>query len=67
MALVRETRGGKLYDATFHLRGRGRGAYADLIARRFRLAVRRLGLDAERRSLDTSAFRPPPGAQLKLI
>ena len=67
MALVRETRGGKLYDAAFHLRGRGRGAYADLIARRFRLAVRRLGLDAERRSLDTSAFRPPPGAQLKLI
>ena len=67
MALVRETRGGKLNDAAFHLRGRGRGAYADLIARRFRLAVRRLGLNAERRSLDTAAFRPPPGAQLRLI
>ena len=67
MALVRETRGGKLYDPAFHLRGRGRGAYADLIARRFRLATRRLGLDAERRSIDCSAFRPPPGAQLTLI
>ena len=67
MALVRETRGGKDYDPAFHLRGRGRGAYADLIARRFRLATRRLGLNAERRTLDVSAFRPPPGAQLKLI
>lgn len=67
MALVRETRGGKLNDSTFYLRGRGRGAYADLIARRFRLAVRRLGLNAERHGLDTSAFLPPAGAQLKLI
>ncbi len=67
MALVRETRGGKDYDPAFHLRGRGHGAYADLIARRFRLATRRLGLNAEKRALDVSAFRPPPGAQLKLI
>lgn len=67
MALVRETRGGKLNDSTFYLRGRGRGAYADLIARRFRLAVRRLGLNAERHGLDTSAFLPPADAQLKLI
>ena len=67
MALVRETRGGKDYDPAFNLRGRGRGAYADLIARRFRLATCRLGLHAERRTLDVSAFRPPPGAQLKLI
>ena len=67
MTLVRQTRDGKLNDSTFHLRGRGRGAYADLIARRFRLATRRLGLNAEQRTLDTSAFRPPPGAQLKLI
>ena len=67
MALVRETRGGKDYDPAFHLRGRGRGAYADLIARRFRLATRRLGLNAEKRTLDESAFRPPTGAQLKLI
>jgi hypothetical protein len=66
MTLVRETRGGKLNDSAFHLRGRGRGAYADLIARRFRLATRRLGLNADSRSLDTGAFRPPPGAQLNL-
>ena len=67
MTLVRQTRGGKLNDSAFHLRGRGRGAYADLIARRFRLAVRRLGLDAAPPKLDCTAFRPPPGAQLNLI
>ncbi len=67
MTLVRQTRGGKLNDSTFHLRGRGRGAYADLIARRFRLATRRLGLNPGRPALDTSAFRPPPGPQLELI
>jgi hypothetical protein len=39
---------------------RGTGNFADLIAKRFALAKRRLGLDDHRQApLDTSRFRPP--------
>jgi hypothetical protein len=38
----------------------GQGNFADLIRRRFRLACKRLGLNAERDvPLDTTRFRPP--------
>jgi DNA repair photolyase len=69
MSLVREARGGKEYDARFGERMRGDGAYADMIARRFRLACRRLGLDRPRCDLATSRFRVPPtaGDQLSLF
>jgi DNA repair photolyase len=59
LALVRQTRDGKLYDARFGVRGRGTGPYADLLARRFELARKRLGLDLERLTLDTTKFCPP--------
>ena len=58
--LVRDMRGGKLNDARFSSRMRGTGPYAELIARRFALATRRLGLDRERFDLDTAQFAPPP-------
>ncbi|WP_431303489.1 PA0069 family radical SAM protein [Sediminicoccus sp. BL-A-41-H5] len=45
LALVRQTRGGKLYDTRFGQRQTGEGAYAELLARRFDVALRRLGLD----------------------
>lgn len=41
---IRETRGGKLYDARFGVRMRGEGSYADGIARLFELTLRKLGL-----------------------
>lgn len=68
MALIREGRGGRDYDATFGRRMTGSGAYADMIAQRFRLAVRRLGY-GEGPALDCSAFRPPAAAagQLSLL
>jgi DNA repair photolyase len=62
MSLVRQMRGGRDYDATFGTRMRGNGEFADLIARRFAIACRRLGLNRGRREhdgLDTSRFRPP--------
>lgn len=69
MALLREMRGGKDYDAAFGQRMRGSGPYATLLGQRFRLTCRRLGLDAPRTPLDTSQFRrpPAPGDQLGLF
>jgi DNA repair photolyase len=69
LALVRETRHGKLNASAFGERFRGEGAYADLIAQRFRLAAKRLGFERERIQLDVTQFRPPPkaGDQLTLF
>ena len=58
MERVRDTRGGKDYDSTFGQRMRGTGPVAELLAKRFRLAVKRLefpGFPA----LDVSEFVPP--------
>jgi len=70
LTLIRDIRGGKLNSSEWGDRMRGNGAYADLLAQRFRLATQRLGY--ERRDparLDTSSFRPPPkkGDQLSLL
>ena len=69
LSLVRQCRGGRLYDATFGRRMRGEGPYAELIGRRFATAKRRLGLVAEGRPLRTDLFAPPapPSGQLRLL
>jgi DNA repair photolyase len=59
LSLVRQARAGKLYDASWGIRMKGTGAYADLLACRFRLAAKRHGLCADRWDLDTTQFRPP--------
>jgi len=63
MRHIREARGGKDYDSQFYQRMVGAGPYAELIARRFELACRRLGLRQGRgeQQLDRGQFRPPPG------
>jgi len=68
MSLIRSMRGGKDYDATWGKRMTGSGPYARMIAQRFAIAARRLGLNTNRSSLDTTKFRPPPrtGDQLAL-
>lgn len=58
-SLVRDTRGGNDYQSEFGTRMKGTGAYAQLIASRFRKCHRRLGFGAPP-PLDTSRFRPPP-------
>jgi DNA repair photolyase len=41
---IRETRGGKMYDPRFGVRGKGEGAYADAIAGLFEQTASKLGL-----------------------
>ncbi|MEL6748203.1 MAG: radical SAM protein, partial [Pseudomonadota bacterium] len=56
MSHVRDMHGGSVYRSDWFQRQSGRGAYATLIARRFRLACTRLGLARERAALTTSHF-----------
>lgn len=69
MSLIRSMRGGKDYDARWGERMRGRGPYADQIAKRFSLAARRLGLNLRRKKLNTGDFVQPQkgGVQLDLF
>ncbi|MFQ5347949.1 MAG: PA0069 family radical SAM protein [Rhodothalassiaceae bacterium] len=53
-------RGGRLNDPRFGARMRGDGPFAELVARRFRLARNRLGLDARPPTLDCTRFTVTP-------
>lgn len=68
MGLVREASGGRDYDHHFGVRQTGRGAYARLLAERFKNACRRHGLERDRyqQSLDCSQFIRPGQSQLPL-
>src|SRR5450830_152349 len=67
MSLVRQVRGGEVYDSRFGVRMRGEGPFADLLAQRFSKAIKRLGLDRrEGFNLDCTAFCPP-GRQMALL
>lgn len=69
MNRLREMRGGADYDSGWGTRMRGEGAFADLLARRFAIATRRLGYARDLPPLDTARFGPPPrpGDQLSLF
>jgi DNA repair photolyase len=69
MSLIRSMRGGKDYDSQWHSRMKGTGPYAEMIAKRFHLAVKKLGLNRGSWSLDLSQFRRPAqaGEQLALL
>ncbi len=69
MSLVQQSRGGKDYDSTWGVRMRGTGVFATIIAKRFKLASRRLELDGEIAPLDTTLFEVPlrEGDQIKLF
>ena len=68
-ARLREMRGGRDNDPRYGHRMRGQGVFADLLARRFALACRRLGLNRGLPGLDCSRFAVPPrpGDQLSLF
>ena len=68
LSLIRQCRGGKLYDAGFGQRLRGEGPFAELLAQRFAVAHRRLGFkrSGELPALDCARFAPP-GRQLALF
>ncbi|MEM6374214.1 MAG: PA0069 family radical SAM protein, partial [Pseudomonadota bacterium] len=59
MARLREMHGGKDYDSRWGHRMRGEGAYADIIAARFDVALRRLGLKSSAPPMRTDLFQPP--------
>jgi DNA repair photolyase len=69
MNLIRSTRGGTLYDATFGRRMRGTGPLAALVAQRFSLAHKRLSFDEKPPVLRTDLFVPPvpKGGQFSLF
>ncbi len=70
LSLLRDMRRGSLYVDAFGERQRGQGPYAELLAKRYELAVKRHGLDRRRGwSLRTDLFRvpPQPGGQLSLL
>lgn len=69
---VRETRGGRDYDSTFGQRMTGQGVYADMLAKRFRVQARKLGLNRAEPTeirMASSRFKPPvvPGGQMSLL
>lgn len=66
MSLVRQTRGGKEYDADWAQRMKGTGPVADLINARFKAAVKRYGLEAPRHVLDETQFKVPTSARTQL-
>ena len=60
MSIVQDIRGGRDNDPRFGFRMHGQGQYAELFRKRFEMACKRLGLNAERDvPLDTTLFRPP--------
>jgi DNA repair photolyase len=69
VSLIKQMRGGKEYDSQWHTRMKGSGPYAEMIGKRFQMAVKRLGLNRERTPLATNLFRRPPksGDQLRLL
>lgn len=67
LSLIRQSRGGELYDSRFGARFTGEGVFAELLQQRFAVACKRLGLNRRPEpELDCSAFAPP-GGQLSLL
>ncbi|TGQ34287.1 MULTISPECIES: PA0069 family radical SAM protein [unclassified Mesorhizobium] len=67
MSLIRSMRDGKDYDSEWGKRMKGSGPYAWQIGRRFEIAAKRLGLNAERRSLRTDQFVAAANATEQLM
>jgi DNA repair photolyase len=69
MAAIRGAHNGKAYDPTWGKRMRGEGPIADLIAKRYEVAIRRHGLSRERMggALRTDLFAPPGPRQQNLF
>ena len=69
LSLVRQTRRGAMYDSRWGQRAVGSGPYADLLNQRFKLALKKYGLDKRSLNLDSSQFQRPPraGDQLDLF
>ena len=60
---IKETRGGKMYDSRFGVRGKGEGVYAEAIQSLFQQTTARLGLASREAPEEpvASPFRRPTG------
>ena len=58
-SLIRQSRGGKLYDATLRARRHGRGPIVEQLAQTFDVFCRKYGLNRDVRPLTSKHFRPP--------
>ena len=67
LSLIRQMRGGALYQAEFGLRMKGEGPIAQLLSARFQAGVKRLGLNKIRYRLDTLRFAVPESARTALV
>ena len=69
MSQIRAMRGGEENSSKWHERRRGNGVYADMIARRFELALKRNGLGQPRDTSRVDLFQPPllQDQQLRLL
>ncbi|MBW6417680.1 PA0069 family radical SAM protein [Celeribacter sp. PS-C1] len=69
MNRVRELRGGKANDSSFGTRMQGEGEWAELMLKRFEIALNRTGLTREGTPLRCDLFSvpPKPGDQLSLF
>ncbi|PJZ53845.1 radical SAM protein [Leptospira adleri] len=63
--LIRQSRGGKLYDSDYSSRMTGTGPYAETLWKRFRIARSRLSLN-DSMSLNKGIFRIPENHRLRL-
>ena len=67
MNTIRSIRGGRDNDPGWFTRMVGQGPWAELLKTRFEIAVRKHGLNRDKRPLRTDLFVPPSGAQLRLL
>ncbi len=69
MHLMQSMHGGRDYTSDWGVRQRGTGPYADQVGMRFRLAIKRLGLNQDRSELRTDLFKRPvlAGQQMPLF
>lgn len=67
-SLIRQSRGGKLYESAYTTRRRGRGPITEQLAQTFDVFTRKYGLNRDIRPLSTAHFRRPEAAgQLRLF
>jgi DNA repair photolyase len=67
MATIASMRGGRDNDPNFFSRMTGKGPWADLIRTRFEIAAKKYGLRQSKFGLRSDLFRPPEGAQMRLL
>jgi DNA repair photolyase len=58
-SLIRQSRGGKLYQASYDDRRRGKGHLAEQLSQTFDVFTRKYGLNRDIRPLSTAHFRRP--------